>query len=47
MKLTPSNCKLDTCPYNHICPPENSQECFACPELKDPKWDYKKLKGEE
>lgn len=44
MKKTPSNCKLDECASNCISPPENSQECYACPHLKDPKWDYKKKK---
>jgi hypothetical protein len=44
MKITPSNCKLDSCPFNLIPPPENSQECYACKYLYDPNWDYKKAK---
>lgn len=40
-KTTSSNCKLMTCKYNRIPPPENSQECFACEGNKDPNWDYK------
>lgn len=46
-KETPSCCKLPKCKYNYISPPENSQECVTCPQLKDPNWkpirerDYK------
>lgn len=39
-KVTPSNCKLVTCPYNPLAPGENDQECLACDGLKDPKWRY-------
>jgi hypothetical protein len=41
-KETPSCCRLNKCAYNAIAPEENSQECFACPHLIDPNWDYKK-----
>ena len=30
MRVTPSNCRWDTCRYNLIAPPELSQECVGC-----------------
>lgn len=37
-KTTPTNCKLPTCPWNPIPPPENSQECISCDGNKHLSW---------
>ncbi len=39
---TPTNCKLETCKWNYLSPPENSQECIACEGNDDPDWRPKR-----
>lgn len=41
IRHAPSCCNLMYCFYNPVNPPEDSQECIACPNLKDPEWSPK------